>query len=350
MDFVLSDDQRMLSDAVQGMLQDTCPRSALRAMAERHEYFDANRWARIVEMGLPGVAAPADSGGLGLGEIELMLVAEASGQVLLPEPLVEHAGVAVPLLAALAPDSAELKAAVSGKMLIAVADPLDGRVRGAHGADALLLPHEGSLHLVPKAEVRLKVRPAFDELHPLYEVEWTPATRTQLAAADVAVSAWREALYRGALLAAAQCLGIAQSAISLAVEYAKVREQFGKAIGTNQAVKHLIADQQVRLSFARPVVLAAAMDFAARDSVSWSRASHAKLAAATAAERASRMAIQIFGAMGFSWEADVHFFLKRSLSLKLAWGGPAFHREWVASHVLDGPIGAENTFSRAEAR
>ena len=146
-----------------------------------------------------------------------------------------------------------------------------------------------------------------------------------------------------------EALGLAQGAIDLAVEYAKVREQFGKPIGVNQAVKHLLADQQVRLSFARPVVLAAAADFAAGDLASAARISHAKLAATQGAENATRAAVQVFGAIGMTFEAGVHFYVKRAFALSAAWGTAAFHRERVARRVFEGPIGPEHTFARVGA-
>ena len=157
---------------------------------------------------------------------------------------------------------------------------------------------------------------------------------------------WNDALDRGALFAAAQCLGLAQRAVHLAVEYAKGRSQFGKPIGSYQAVKHLLASVQVKIEFSRPVLYAAAAQFDHRDAHSRARISHAKLVACEAADLAARTSIQVHGAMGYSWEVDVHLILKRALALSYAWGDPALHRSRVAARIFQHPLGPEHTFSR----
>jgi hypothetical protein len=260
--------------------------------------------------------------------------------------LLEHAGVAVPLLAATGAQPDLLRAAAAGEARLAVGHPANPFVNGADGAAALILAHENEVHLVSTEDVTLRRRESFDDLRRLFEVDWTPGPATCIADAHAGRRLWAEALNRGALLAAGECLGLARGAIDMAVDYAKVREQFGKPIGTTQAVKHILADQQVRLSFARPVALAAAADFASGDLVAAARVSHAKLAAARVAESASRAAVQIFGALGFSWEAGVHFLVKRAFALNFAWGDAAFHRDRMARRVLEAPTGPENTFPR----
>lgn len=347
MEFTLSEETLMLAETVERMLLETCTPAHLRALATTREPLDAQRWRQIVEMGLPGMTAPLDLGGSGLDEVAAVLIAEVCGRVALPEPLVEHAGVAVPLLAATGADRDLLAAAVAGDKLLAVGHPANPFVANADIAAALLLEHQGEVHLVPAAAVELRRRESLDEFRRLFEVAWTPTAATRIADAELGRRLWAQAFERGALLAAAEALGLAKGAIDQAVEYAKVREQFGKPIGVNQAVKHILADQQVKLSFARPVVLAAAADFAAGDLVSAGRVSHAKLAATAAAESASRAAVQVFGAIGMTFEAGVHYYVKRALALSAAWGGKPLHRDRVAARVFEAPIGPDNTFARA---
>lgn len=347
MDFRLPEETLMLAETVERMMLETCASAHLRRLAAAGEPRDAERWSQIVAMGLPGMLADVDLGGGGLDAVSALLVAEACGRVALPEPLMEHAGVAVPLLAATGAEPALLQAAIAGEKLLAVGHPINPFVAHADGAEALLLAHDDEVHLVPRASVTLTRRESLDEFRRLFEVSWTPSAATRIADARAGRRLWAQGLERGALLAAGEALGLAKGAIALAVDYAKVREQFGKPIGVNQAVKHMLADQQVKLSFARPVVLAAAADFAAGDLVSVARVSHGWLAATAAADAAARTAVQVFGAMGMTAEAGVHFFLKRALALTTAWGTPAFHRARVALRVLDGgPIGPENTFAR----
>jgi alkylation response protein AidB-like acyl-CoA dehydrogenase len=140
-------------------------------------------------------------------------------------------------------------------------------------------------------------------------------------------------------------IGLGQRAIDLAVAYAKDRTQFGKPIGSYQAVKHHLATAQTKIEFARPVVHAAAAEFPIGNAGSRARIAHAKIAAGEAADFACRTAVQVYGAMGFTWEADVHFFLKRTLGLNYAWGAPAQHLETVKRRVLSHDTGPDMTFA-----
>jgi alkylation response protein AidB-like acyl-CoA dehydrogenase len=305
-------------------------------------------------MGLTGVLAPTASGGLGLAEQDFVLIAEECGYACLPEPLVEQAGVVVPLLAALAPGSppasAWLRRAAAGEAVIAFAHPANLFIADADVTDTLLLVHAGELHHVAREDVQLTREPSIDPFRRLFHVGWTPSAATRLAAGETARTAIACAFDRGALFAAAQCLGIAQRCNDIAVAYTRERTQFGKPIGSYQAVKHLAANVQVKIEFARPVVHAAAGQVANCDRYARARISHAKLAASEAADLASRTAIQMHGAMGYSWDVDLHFFLKRALALNYVWGTPQFHRARVQDRVFGAALGADQTFAKEDVR
>lgn len=345
MNFTFSDEQIMMADVARQLLIDTCSPAALRQQMASGAARDDARWAAIAETGLTGVLAPDAAGGLGLAEPDFVMIAEAAGSVALPEALVEHAGVAVPLLAAADPTHPLLAAAASGEITIAMGHAINPFVADADTAAAFLLDHDGEIHLVEAGAATLIREPSIDPFRRLVRIEWTPTEGTRLVSADVAGPLWEAALDRGALFAAAQCLGLAQRSIDLAVAYAKERQQFGKPIGSYQAVKHLIASAQVAIEFARPVVHAAAADLYRASPQSRARISHAKIVAAEAADLAARTSIQVHGAMGYSWEVDVHLFLKRALALTYAWGDPSFHRSRVAARVFGQPTGADQTFS-----
>jgi alkylation response protein AidB-like acyl-CoA dehydrogenase len=338
MDFRLTDEQQMLAEMVGQMLAETCTGADLRRLLESGEPRDVARWEQIVALGLPGTMAPEAAGGIGLGQVEMALIATACGYAALPEPLVEHAGVAVPLLAAAGVD---LGQALSGAT-VAVGHPRNPFVADADTADMLLLADGDAVHFVSRDQVTLVRQPSIDPFRQLFRVEWTPSAHTRIAGGAL----WQEALDRGALFAAAQLLGLAQRAIDLSVAYTCDRQQFGKPIGSFQAVKHHLANAQVKIEFARPVILAGAA--LPPSSLAQARISHAKLAATAAAEAATHAAVQVHGAMGYSWEVDVHFLLKRSLALGQAWGTPAFHRARVAEHVLSAPLGADRTFDAGQ--
>ncbi|MBO6902143.1 MAG: acyl-CoA/acyl-ACP dehydrogenase [Rhizobiaceae bacterium] len=349
MDFRFTDEQQMMADAVRSLLGDHCQPADLRRLMENGEPRDQARWQQIVELGLQGVLVPEESGGLGLGEADFILVAEACGYAGLPEPLVENAGVALPLLAGVARDPrAErlLESALEGAITVAVKHPQNPFIADADTAGAILTVSGGELYLCEPNDIELERQESIDPFRRLYSLADRPCPVAAIAnVSDVAGDLGR-ALNRGALFASAQLLGIAQRAVDLAVAYAKERSQFGKPIGSYQAIKHLLAEAQVRIEFARPVVYAAAGGFDSTDIHSRARISHAKIAASMAADLACRTAVQVHGAMGYSWEVDVHFFLKRALALATWWGDERFHRERVAERVLSQPLGAEHAFAR----
>lgn len=338
MDFTLSDEQIMFADTARSLFGDNCTPEAWRLAMEAGESRDPARWKAIVETGFTQLLLPETVGGLGLSELDFALIAEAAGYVALPDPLLESAGVAAPMLAALAPAHAALADPAAS---IAIQQVEGALVADADSAAAIIL-RKGDLAFVAAGDaVRLTRRESIDPFRRLYAVDWDESMATPLGAAD-----WALALDRGALFAAAQGLGLAQRSVDMAVAYAKERMQFGKPIGSYQAVKHHLSTAQVAIEFARPVVLAAAADIGARDLQASARVSHAKIVALEAADAAARTSIQVHGAMGYSWEVDVHLFLKRALALTNSWGTPGFHKARVAARLFGQPAGPEFTFAR----
>jgi Acyl-CoA dehydrogenases len=338
MDFTLSDEQLMFAETAQTLFADTCGPDHWRKMMEAGVAWDDARWGAIVENGFTLVMLPEELGGLGLSETDFALIAREAGYVALPEPLVESAGVAMPMLAALAPDH---EALADPSAVIAVAHPLNPFVANADKATAILLEHGGEAYVAAPDQVELIAQPSIDPLRRLSRVEWDPAAVTRLGAAD-----WDLALDRAAVFNAAMGLGLAQRAVDMAVDYAKERQQFGKPIGSYQAVKHHLASAQVAIEFAKPVVAAAAAEIGARDAQAKARVSHAKIVALEAADKAARASIQVHGAMGYSWEVDVHLFLKRTVALTQTWGTPTFHRARIADRIFTQPMGPDQTFAR----
>lgn len=339
MDFTLSEDQLMFVEAARTVLADTCDTLRLRKMLERKDAFDQDRWDAVVETGLTVVLLPEAAGGLDLSALDFALIAEAAGYYLLPEPLVESAGIAAPLLAAVSPASDYLS---DPSKRIAIAHSVNPVVADADIADAILLHHNGATHLLNPSQVTLTREDSIDPFRRLFKVDWTPDRATQISDRS---ELWDQAFDRAALFAAAQGLGLAQRAVDLAVEYAKERQQFGKPIGTYQAVKHHLASAQTKIEFARPVLHAAAAGLANNDIFSRARISQAKLACLEAADYASRASLQVHGAMGYSYEVDVHLVLKRSLGLTYSWGEPHLHRARVSERIFNRPVGPDQTFA-----
>lgn len=338
MQFAFTEDQIAITQAARDMLVDTCTPADLRKQLAAGHASDTNRWQTIREMGLLGLLAPEAAGGMGMAATDFIGIAEAAGYVALPEPLVEIAGIVIPLLASLADDRGWLARAIDGAVL-AVGHPANLFVADADIADALILADGDDIHIVERAAVTLTREGAFDEFRRLFRVDWTPSSATKVG------TGWCDTLDRGALYAATQMIGLGQRCIDLAVAYAKDRNQFGKPIGSTQAVKHLLASAQVKIEFARPVVHAAAAELPLGTQAARARVAHAKIAAGQAADLAARTAVQVHGAMGMTWEVDLHIFLKRALALHYAWGTVADHTATVIDRITTLPTGPDTTFA-----
>lgn len=350
MDFTFTEEQQMMAGAFRDLLDDICSPEAIRRAAQGESNEGANRWNRIAELGLLGVLAPESSGGMGLGDTDFVLIAEEVGRAALPEALIEHAGIAVPLLAELAARgsvraSEWLARAATGAARIAVGDDRSPFVLGAAQADALILSRGNQLHLVERDGITLIDQPSIDTLRSVSRVEWTPSAATCIAGAE-GRTAWLRAFERGSVYVAAQCAGVAQRMVELSVAYTSQRTQFGKPIGSYQALKHQLANVQVKLEFARPLIYCAAERLNSLDTRTTAFVSSAKLAAGDAADLAARTSIQTHGAMGYSWEVDLHFYMKRAWALIGAWGDRNYHARRAQSLVLGGHValGPDQTF------
>jgi alkylation response protein AidB-like acyl-CoA dehydrogenase len=350
MDFTFSEEQRMMAGALRTLTDDICAGAELRRIFDGSDSAAPERWQRLAEMGLFGVFAPQELGGLGLSDVDFVLLAEEAGRAALPEPLIEQAAVAVPALCELA-DTPALTAlassAVRGESRIAVLHPQCELANVPPDATHWLLCEGAAVRVFAAAEVSPRAQRSIDAGRRLYALEVPAGAAGIIAQGERARMITARAGNRGALYAAAQCLGLAERMLALAVGYAKERVQFGRPIGSYQAIKHQLANVAVKLEFARPVVYAAAARVTGLDAQSYAAVSHAKLAAGDAADLAARTAIQVHGAMGYSWELDLHFFMKRAWALQGAWGDRNFHARRVQSLVCDGALalGPEETFA-----
>ena len=337
MRFAFSDEQRLLQSSVRDVLTKECPPALVRAAWTGESGRSPALWATLAEQGIVGLTAPERAGGLGLGEVDLVLVLEEAGRAALPEPLGETTAVAVPLLSELgnaALADTWLARVVAGQAMVAVGLASAAYVADAHIADLLLLQRGDEWHAVPRARTTLTAQPGVDGAQRLFRVDWRPAADTLVARGALAQQAAAAAFDRGAFAASAQLIGLAARMIEITVEYAKTRQQFGVAIGSFQAVKHHLADAMLGLEFARPVVYRAADSLARMDSDRAVHVSMAKAYASEAADGAARAALQCHGAIGYSFEYDLHLWMKRAWSLAAAWGDAAWHRARVAAAIL----------------
>lgn len=328
MRFAFDADQLAFRDAVRDLLDKECTAEQVRATIASPAGRSPERWRHLAEMGVVGMCAPEEYGGLGLDETDLVLVLEEAGRAALPEPLADVAGVAVPLLR----DCETLRdqwlpRVAAGEAIVAVESR--GLVAHAAAADLLLLERDGEIHAVQPARARLTSQPSVDPARRLYSVDW-PASEAVARAGAI-----RDAADRGALGAAATLAGVAARVLETAATYAAERRQFGKPIGSFQAVKHRLADALLRLSFARPVLYRAAHSTAVSAPDRSRDVSMAKALASEAATEACKAALQVHGAIGYTEESDLHLWLKRGFALSSAWGDASWHRGRVGESVLN---------------
>jgi alkylation response protein AidB-like acyl-CoA dehydrogenase len=222
-----------------------------------------------------------------------------------------------------------------------VSHPINAFTADAHVADLLLFVHPGGVHALLPAAVEPVAQPCNDPARRLFSVEVTLSSETRIADGIDAARLLDASLDRGALACAAQALGVADRLVELAVSYATERHQFGAPIGSFQAVKHMLANVKVAIEYARPAVYRAAHSVANEAPGRAVDVSMAKVAACEAAQRAARTALQVHGAIGYTWEQDVHVWMRRAWSLAHAWGRNGWHTARVSRAVLDGDGRAE---------
>ncbi len=322
MNFSLDDDQLALQQGIRDFCAQEFPIEGLAALEKAP--VTRERWKQLADMGVFSLRLPEAEGGIGLGLAEAVLVFAELGRRLVPGPLVwSH-------LAAGA-----IEGAASGDTIVGGLDDTHPTNRpqliehaGALGA-FVVLGRSGVTHASASSLAGSDLATPLDPLTPVRHLAALPRG-AQLADATAAAR-WRR---DGALLSAALQLGIAETTLALAVEYAKKREQFDRPIASFQAIKHLAADMHVRSEAARASVYAAGAicdDAAIGDAAR--AVSAARVVAGDAALKNARTCIQIYGGMGFTWEMPPHYYLKRALVLEHAFGTTDDHCELVAESV-----------------
>jgi alkylation response protein AidB-like acyl-CoA dehydrogenase len=319
--FAFTDDQLAFRDAVRDLLAKECPAAVVRDAWDA-EGRVGSAWSALGEMGVLGVLASEDAGGLGLGLLDLVLLLEETGYTALPEPIVEHAAVGVPMV-----DDAG--SVVDGTETITAPFHHDTVMPYADRADHFLVFDGDVVEIMPRASVALEPCQSVDGARNLARLTRTADAPRRVTGGDV-----RAAFDRGALGTAAQLVGLARRMIEMTVEYASERKQFGVPIGSFQAVKHHLADARLALEFARPLAYRAAWSLDDGDPDAPVHVSMAKATASDAATFVGREALQCHGAIGYSYEYDLHLFLKRAWVLAAAWGDADWHRDRVGRAIL----------------
>jgi alkylation response protein AidB-like acyl-CoA dehydrogenase len=334
--FAFTEDQRLFRDTVREIFANECPPTAVRDSWTNDTGRVPGLWRLLADTGVVGLTAPEALGGLGMTEVDLVLLLEESGRAASPEPLLEHTAVGIPLLRDHAPEAMAaswLPRAAGGEAVLAVGLASHRYVLGGAEADLLLLQHGDELHAVPRDEVTCTPQPSVDQSRRLVTVGWSPSPATLVVGGVEGRQAAKDVADRGALGAAAQCVGVAQQLLDLTVAYVAEREQFGRPVGVHQAVKHQLADVAIAIEFARPMVYVAAWSAATGAPHVEREVSTAKALASACVDRACRAALQCHGAIGYTIEYDLQLWLKRGWALAAAWGDAAWHRARVAEEL-----------------
>jgi len=351
MNFDLDDDQQTIKRTAREFLSARYKAEEVRRLAlEDERGFTDEQWAEIAGLGWPGLAVAEDHGGQGLGTVELTVVAEELGYALAPTPLASTWAAALLLESALQPPEA-LRALASGEARGAVAvhdegapgwapvlEPAaDGTLTGvkvavpdAAAADWIVVCGEGSRAWLVAADadgVTVEPARALDHTRRLATVRLEGVDGEPLEGDP------ERAIQRIAVAAAAESVGVAQRAMDMAVEYAKERKQFGRAIGSYQAVSHACAQMLLEVEGARSVVYYAAWALDHAPDEAPLAAAMAKAYASDAGARVTGAALQVHGGIGFTWEHDLHLFLKRAQANAHSWGDARWHRDRVADLI-----------------
>jgi len=319
MNFIFTDEQIQFKDVINSFLIDECTPKSIRDGWETKNSFNADRWHNLLDLGVLNSNLPEEVGGLGMDQVTLALMVEEMGYAGLPEPVAEQTFLVNDLLPFL-PDKIRKEIEINykvGAQYISVAHPLAPNPLFLNDSAGLLLFDEHECKFILKDNLDFEAISSNDPSRELYQVnsiKKSISSSENFDVLNVAVSS------RGALMSAALLIGLAQKMIDLSSVYVVDRTQFGKPIGSFQAVKHMLADVAVAIEFARPAVYRAAYSLSENNPKLALHCAHAKYMCSQAAELACKNSIQAHGAMGYTWEMDLHIYMRKAWSMMACWG------------------------------
>jgi len=365
--FDLTDEQQAIRQTAHDFLASRFKSERLREIAASDSGFDESGWKEMAELGWAGLALPEEWGGQGLGIVDLAVLFEEMGYVCAPSPLLSNtiAGLALAFAGSdaqkerwLAPLAAgELRGtpaladagvpAEPNKFALAAENGGDGTVLSgektlvmdAASADFFLVAtSDGHRHIVEKDAEGVTVTPE-ESIDPTRRLSSVRLENVRVAAENTLPGNTEDywpVFQRACVALAAESTGLAQRALEMSVAYAKDRQQFGRPIGAYQAVSHRCAQMLLETENSRSAVYGAAWAADAEPESLPLAASMAKAYASDTGWRVPDAAIQVHGGIGFTWEHDLHFFLKRGRANAATFGDAKWHRERVADAVLAG--------------
>jgi alkylation response protein AidB-like acyl-CoA dehydrogenase len=372
MDFGLSEEQELLQQSARDFLARECPTPFVREMMREADGFSRAFHEKIVGMGWTGLVIPEVFGGLGLSMLDLAALSEEMGRAVVPGPFFSSSVLAT-LTLLFAGANAQRKQwlpriasgdAVGTLAFLEESDRLDAQgiaarcaktrgghrlngtkmfVTDAHVADFMIVAFRSRgqgesgicLFLVPRDTPGVSIQPlqSIDQTRRPCEVTLKNVEVSAAARIADEMKGWKvlsRAMDAACIVLAADGLGGAQRALEMSVEYSKVRQQFGRPIGSFQAVKHICAEMASEIEPARSLVWYAAYAFDHEPRHAARAASMAKARLSDAYSRVTNRAVQIHGGIGFTWEHDMHLWFKRAKWNEAAFGDATHHRERLA--------------------
>ena len=365
MDFAFTHEHEELRQTVRRFMENESPEATVRKLMETEDGYDRKTWERMAsELSLLGLVVPEQYGGAGLGAVELAIAMEEMGRVLFCGPYLSGPVLAVAALLRASDDASRkviLPGIASGKSIVTLAvTEAEGRwdlgsiamratrdgaawklsgvkdyVLDGHLADAIIVAAKADdglalFHVEGKASgLERSALPTLDLTRKLGRLTFSNAPARRISTGD-ATSPLNQVLALGVTMLAAEQVGGAQRCLELSTEYAKTRLQFGRPIGSFQAIKHKCADMLVETEFARSAAYHAAFAIADGEDV-FEGAHLAKSYCSEAYFHAAAENIQIHGGMGFTWEHPAHLYFKRARASSILFGDPSEHRLALAN-------------------
>lgn len=373
MDFGFSDEQEMLRNSARAMLEHDCPSTRVRELMDDARGYSPETWRRMAELGWLGLVIPESAGGAGLGYIEMAVLAEEMGRALLPSPFIWTVMFADAIRRG---GTEEQKATLLPKIvageLIATAAILESSgawdehgiamparrvgnsfilegakilVNDAHIADRMLVAartggRRGAVTLFAvdarRPEIAVSALATMDRTRKLSEVRFDNLKVAKTEIVGEVGGGWpllSAVLDRARVTLAAEMIGGAQRVLEMSVGYSRMRQQFGRPIGSFQAVQHKCANMMVDIESARSAIYYAAWAVSNETADAPLAAALAKAAASDAYRRVTADGIQVHGGIGFTWEHDAQLYFKRAKSSEFTFGDGNFNREIVADLI-----------------
>jgi len=362
MHFGLNENQVILRDSAREFFAGECSMAFVRRAAESPTAYYPQLWTKLAAQGYTGVIVDEAHGGVGLGIVELVLLMEEAGRALLPGPLFATVAMAGAVLDACANPAHKHKylapiAHGDARSTLAFVEPKsgwdraalqltakDGRLSGeklfvpdAGVADTIVVVARDGVYIVEANAPGVSIAPmaGMDLTRKLYTVSLTDVAAEKLDAVAGLDRSLDRALDIATTALAAEMVGGMQRTLDVTVDYAKTRKQFGKPIGSFQAVQHQCADMYLETESARSAVYYAAVALQEGAADASAAVSIAKLYASDACRTVGNRGIQIHGGMGFTWENDLHLYYRRAKASETMLGDATFHRERLARLVVD---------------